>query len=116
MQSILTKLKNIIASFDWEQFHWLRPKALYLFMPLAIIVLLLILGNREHKKWKYIIQPALRPFMFTKGSIWAILLPLLLFIVGSSFVIGGLAGPTWKKKDVPSEKIQAVVLIALDLS
>ena len=54
--------------------------------------------------------------MFTKGSIWAIVLPLILFVIGSSFVIGGLAGPTWKKKQLPKEKIQAVVLIALDLS
>jgi Ca-activated chloride channel homolog len=62
------------------------------------------------------VQKKLRPFMFTKGSKTAIILPLLAFVFGSSFVIVGASGPTWKKKDIPGEKIQAVVLIALDLS
>ena len=31
-------------------------------------------------------------------------------------MIIGMAGPTWKKKEIPGQKIQAVVLIALDLS
>ncbi|HEY6977287.1 MAG TPA: VWA domain-containing protein [Chitinophagaceae bacterium] len=109
-------LKNIITTIDWKQFHFLRPNALYLFIPVGVIVLLLLAGNREQRKWKHIIQPALRPFMFSKASVWAILLPLLLFIIGSSFAIIGLAGPTWKKKNIPGEKIQAVALIALDLS
>ena len=110
------EIRNSISNFDWTQFHFLRPKALYLFIPLVMIIILLILGNKEKRKWKKIINPSLRPYMFTKGSIWAIVLPLILFVIGSSFVIGGLAGPTWKKKQLPKEKIQAVVLIALDLS
>src|SRR5262245_14502236 len=110
------ELKNIITAIDWKQFHFLRPNALYLFIPVGVIVLLLLAGNREQRKWKRIIEPALRPFMFSKASLWAIILPLLLFIIGSSFTILGLAGPTWKKKNIPGEKIQAVVLIALDMS
>ncbi len=109
-------LKNIITHIDWQQFHFLRPEILWLFLPLAIIVLLLVLSNKERSKWKMTVQKKLRPFMFTKGSKTAIILPLLAFVLGSSFVIVGAAGPTWKKKDIPGEKIQAVVLIALDLS
>ncbi|PWT96609.1 MAG: hypothetical protein C5B52_15345 [Bacteroidetes bacterium] len=113
---MLEAIRNSISNIDWSQFHFLRPNALYLFVPLAVIVVLLILGNKEKKKWKRLISPSLRPFMFSKGSIWAIALPLIFFVLGSSFVIAGLAGPTWKKKELPKEKIQAVVLIALDLS
>ena len=112
----LQQLKDIITHIDWQQFHFLRPKALYLFVPLAVIVLLLILGNKERRKWKTMIDASLRKYMFTKGSRWAIVLPLLAFIIATSCVILGVAGPTWKKKDIPGEKIQAVVLIALDLS
>jgi Ca-activated chloride channel homolog len=54
--------------------------------------------------------------MFNKGSRWAIIAPILFFIIGLSSMIIGLAGPTWKKKEIPGQKIQAVVLIALDLS
>ncbi|MFL9483692.1 vWA domain-containing protein [Chitinophagaceae bacterium LWZ2-11] len=110
------KLKDIITHVDWKQLHFLRPDAFYLFIPLGVIALLLIVGNKEKKKWKKLIAPALRPFMFTKSSGLSILLPILLFIIGMSCVIVGLAGPTWKKKDIPGQKIQAVVLIAIDLS
>ena len=112
----LQQLKDIITHIDWQQFHFLRPQALYLFVPLAVIVLLLILGNKERRKWKTMIDSTLRKYMFTKGSRWAIILPLLAFIIAMSCIILAIAGPTWKKKDVPGEKIQAVVLIALDLS
>jgi Ca-activated chloride channel family protein len=110
------KLKHTITSIQWDQFHFLRPAMLYLFIPLAIIVVILIIGNGDGKKWRAVIHPVLRPYMFTRGSSWAILLPLMLFIIGTGFSILALAGPTWKKKELPGEKIQAVVLIALDLS
>ncbi|MDF2191585.1 VWA domain-containing protein [Paraflavitalea sp. CAU 1676] len=111
-----SELEHIISSINWEQFHFLRPKALYLFIPLGIIAGLLLLGNRERKKWKLILPPALRPFMFTRGNALSLLLPLLLFLLGSTICIFALAGPAWEKKKIPGQKIEAVVLIALDLS
>jgi Ca-activated chloride channel family protein len=108
--------KNIVRSIDWKQFHFLRPQFFYLFIPLAIIILLLIIGNKERKKWKALIAKPLRQYMFNKGNRWAILLPLLLFITAITAMIIGLTGPTWSKKVLPGQKIQAVVLIALDLS
>ncbi len=110
------ELKIIISNFDWAQFHFLRPQALYLFYVLAFVTILLIIGNKERKQWKKSIAASLRPYMFTKSNRWAIVLPLLLFVTGASLGIIGLAGPTWKKKEIPGEKVQAVVLIALDLS
>jgi Ca-activated chloride channel family protein len=110
------ELKDIITHIDWKQFHFLRPKALYLFAPLLLIVLLLIIGNKERRKWKTPIAKPLRQYMFNKGSHWAIVIPLLLFIIGMSAMIIGLAGPAWKKKVIPGQTVQAVVLIAIDLS
>jgi Ca-activated chloride channel family protein len=110
------ELKNIITKIDWNEFHFIRPKALYLFVPLIVIVLLLIISNKERRRWKEIIAKHLRPYMFNKGSGWAIVLPILFFIIAVSSMIIGLAGPAWKKKEIPGQKIQAVVLIALDLS
>ncbi|MXV53246.1 VWA domain-containing protein [Pedobacter sp. HMF7647] len=110
------KLKDLLVHIDWQQFHFLRPKALYLFVPLTVIVLLLLIGNKGKFKWMSVVSKPLRKYMFRKGSPWSIILPLLLFIIGMSAMILGLAGPAWKKKEIPGEKIQAVVLIALDLS
>lgn len=111
-----TELKNMIRSINWEQFHFLRPRAFYLFVPVAIICLLFMAGNRDRRKWKEIIQPALRPFMFSESNPWSLLMPLLLFIIASAVAILALAGPAWQKKKIPGQKIEAVVLIALDLS
>ncbi|MDR2916774.1 MAG: VWA domain-containing protein [Tannerella sp.] len=105
-----------ITSIDWHVFHFLRPWALWLFIPLGVIVIILLLGNREQKKWKKIIAPALRPFMFSKGNQNAILLPLIFLVSGLSCMILSLAGPTWKKREIPEEKIPSVVMISLDLS
>ncbi len=110
------ELLHTLETFNWQAFHFLRPQVLWAFIPLAIVILLLLWGNREQKKWKHIIAPALRPYMFSKGSVTAIVLPLVLLVVSLSCMILALAGPTWKKRNIPGEKIPAVVMIALDLS
>lgn len=111
-----TALEHIIHSIDWTQFHFLRPKAFYCFIPVGLVALLFIIGNRDHKKWKQVIQPALQPFMFSRSNPLALLMPLLLFFVVSTIAILALAGPAWQKKKVPGQQIEAVVLIALDCS
>lgn len=101
---------------DWQQFHFLRPEVLYLFLPLLLIVIILVLANREPQKWKQLIAPVLRPYVFAKGNPRAMWLPLAFFVVGISLAITGMAGPTWNRTIIPGQKVQAVVLVALDLS
>ncbi len=105
-----------LPAIDWHAFHFLRPWALWLFIPLAVVLLVLVLGNIEQRQWKKIIAPALRPFMFTKGNAKAIVLPLVFLAAGLSSMILSLAGPTWKMRQIPGEKIPSVVMISLDLS
>jgi Ca-activated chloride channel homolog len=109
-------INNIHWRIDWQQFHFLRPALLYLFIPLLLIVLILLAGNREPQRWKRIIAPVLRPYLFTEGNRWSLLLPLVFFIVGISAAIVGAAGPAWHRTVVPGQKVQAVVLVAMDLS
>ncbi|WP_158559266.1 VWA domain-containing protein [Deminuibacter soli] len=106
----------MITGIDWQRFHFLRPKALWLFVPLAAVVLLLFAGDKERRKWRRIVAPALQPYLFTRNSKTAIILPVLALVLGIGSAIIGIAGPAWKMKDIPGEKINAVVLIALDLS
>ncbi|HEY9258917.1 VWA domain-containing protein [Chitinophaga sp.] len=113
---MLEAMENINWRIDWQQFHFLRPMALYLFIPLVLTVLILLAGNREPQRWKHMIAPVLRPYLFTEGNRWSLLLPLVFFILGSSAAIIGTAGPAWNKTIVPGQKVQAVVLIAMDLS
>ena len=112
----MKEIINHIASIDWHAFHFLRPGMFWLFIPLGLIILLQIAGNYEQGKWKKVIAPALRPFMFVKGNRKAIILPLSLLVTGVTCMILALAGPTWKKREIPGEKIPSVVMISLDLS
>ncbi|CAL1518687.1 VWA domain-containing protein [Chitinophaga sp. MM2321] len=109
-------MADLLKNIDWQQFHFLRPVALWLFVPLILLALLTLAGNKEHQQWKSIIASALRPYMFTGSNRWAFIIPLLAFLVGMSCAILGMAGPTWEKVKVPGQKIQAVVLIVMDLS
>ncbi len=109
-------LSNIFSGFNIHAFHFLRPWALWIFIPLVLVLLILIIGNRGKMKWKNIIAPHLRPYMFSKSSKRAIILPVIFLVLGFSCMILALAGPTWKKRNIPGEKIPAVVLITLDLS
>ncbi len=112
----MKEILQSISPIDWNAFHFLRPHALWLFVPLALVLIVLLAGNREQRKWQKVIAPALRPFMFSKGNPWAIILPLLLMLISMSCMILALAGPTWSKRSIPGEKIPSVVLISLDLS
>jgi Ca-activated chloride channel family protein len=113
---ILQDIKSIVSSFNWVEFHFLRPHAFYLFIPLAVIVILLVAGNKSSTKWKAIIAPHLRSYMFSKGSWWSIALPLASFALGLALIIVGIAGPTWSKEKIPGQRAHAVTLIVLDLS
>lgn len=101
---------------DWQLFYFLRPEWLWLFIPLFVIILLILLTNKEKNKWKKLIAPHLRPFVFTKANRSAIIIPLLLLTIASSLMIISIAGPAWKRKNIPGAKAEAVLYIALDMS
>ena len=101
---------------DWSLFHFLRPEWLWLFIPIAIIALLTFIKSSSEQKWQKRIAPHLRPFIINKGSRFAQLGPIILFIIITSLMVISTAGPTWKKVEVPGSKSEAILLIALDLS
>ena len=105
-----------IGQFQAESFHFLRPVFLWAFIPMAVVALLILFTHREDNKWKRIIAPALRPFMFTREKRAGFLFPLLLFLLIMSAGILAMAGPTWTREEVPGAKSEAVLVIALDVS
>jgi Ca-activated chloride channel family protein len=96
--------------------HFIRPQALWLLFPLLGITAGLLFTLRENKKWQTLIPCHLRPWLFSKGSPASVALPLLTFLLATSLAILALAGPAWKKMQLPGEKIKATVLVAIDIS
>lgn len=107
---------NDLFPIDWEAFHFLRPKFLWFFLPVVIVFALQLLGMRQKTGWKKVIAPHLRKYMISKGSNRRIvLINLLAFMVLVSGIFG-IAGPTWKKKEIPGRVLQTPMTILLELS
>lgn len=105
-----------IFPIDWAEFHFLRPLFLWLGVPLVVIFLLGFLQMRQDLSWQKVIAPHLRPFVIKKGSEKAQFGMQLILLLGLGFGIMGLAGPTWKKPEVPGQLLETPVVILLDLS
>lgn len=101
---------------DWDNFHFLRPQFLWLFLPLAIILILTFISSKEDVKWKKVIAPHLQPYVIKKGSEnlkkWMQIVLVFMLSIGTI----GVAGPTWKTSEVPDKKLETPLVIALDLS
>lgn len=97
-------------------FHLIRPIFLWALAPIFLVILLFLFSLKEEIKWKKNIPVHLRPFMIIKGNqtkeiIWKI----ILFITLISGVFG-LAGPTWKKIEIPGKTLETPLVLILDLS
>ncbi|MBN3581489.1 VWA domain-containing protein [Algoriphagus aestuarii] len=101
---------------DWNEFHFLRPVFLWGFAPLSLILLLSLLSIRQEITWKAMIAPHLRPYVIQKGNegmkIWMQVIGFFALSLG----ILGLAGPTWKKVEVPGQQLETPLVVLLDLS
>lgn len=107
---------NDLTQINWEDFHFLRPVFLWLFIPAIASLVIGLIGLREEVKWKNVIAPHLRPYIIKKGSEnlkRRMQVVLLLFV---SIAILGLAGPTWRTIEVPGKTLETPVVVILELS
>ncbi|MEK6479165.1 VWA domain-containing protein [Catalinimonas sp. 4WD22] len=101
---------------DWVAFHFLRPKFLWLMLPVAVVLFIGLLSIRQEIRWKAIIAPHLRPYVIQKGSEKIKLWMYLSGFVALSLGVLALAGPTWKKIELPGQELETPMVILLDLS
>ncbi|SFU02270.1 Ca-activated chloride channel family protein [Algoriphagus locisalis] len=101
---------------DWSEFHFLRPIFLWAFLPLLLTLLISLLSIRQEVTWKGMIAPHLRPFVIQKGNERMKVWMQLIGFVAMSLGILGISGPTWKKVEVPGQKLETPLVVLLDLS
>ena len=107
---------NELMHINWEDFHFLRPALLWLFIPAFAALALGLIGLHEEVKWKNVLAPHLRPYIIKKGSEKLkknMQLALLIFL---SIAILGLSGPTWKTIELPGKTLETPVIVLLELS
>ncbi|UCS92071.1 VWA domain-containing protein [Echinicola marina] len=105
-----------VLPIDVEVFHFLRPQWLWTIVPALVFFIWGILSIKSGVKWKKVIAPHLRAYVIQKGTErMKILMHSLLFL---GFCLGSLAmaGPTWKKVEVPGQELETPLVICLDLS
>ncbi|WP_075591339.1 VWA domain-containing protein [Labilibacter marinus] len=103
-------------NINTELFHFMRPQWLWMFVPMLLVLVFVWFGGKDKQMWKKSIASNLLPYMVNKGNRFAVVGPLLAFAFAISLMILAVAGPTWKKVEVPGAKSEAILMIALDLS
>lgn len=109
-------MEDNVLHINWDAFHFLRPELLWLFVPLIIASLIVMFGIKEEVKWAKTIAPHLRPYVIQKGSERFKKIMQVLLLISMGIGILGVAGPTWKKYELPDKKLESPLIIALDLS
>lgn len=100
----------------WNDFHFLRPQFLWGFAGVAVIFVLGILNIRENAGWKKHIAAHLRPYVISKGSYGVKVVMQVLQAMALSCVVLALAGPTWRKVQLPGRILETPMVVLLDLS
>jgi Ca-activated chloride channel family protein len=99
-----------------EQLHFLRPEALYAFVPLLLFVALYLTGKATSRSWQAVCDDKLLPHVLIAGGKKSGMLPMLLIVAAASISIIAMAGPVWKKLPQPVFREESSLVIALDLS
>ncbi len=101
-----------------ESFHFLRPAALGLFLPLAIGVLLLSRRRRGPGPWRDVCDPALWPYVLVDrpGQVTGRSWPAVLVAIVGALAVLAMAGPTWRELPQPVFRDEAALVVVLDVS
>jgi len=101
---------------DWHLFHFLRPAAFALLLPLAVLLWYLLRRRGFSRGWEAICDPALLPHVLIgeksaheRRALWPVALAGVLVTLA-------LAGPTWSRLPQPVFSSTQALVIALDLS
>ncbi|MDO6609862.1 VWA domain-containing protein [Shewanella sp. 1_MG-2023] len=102
-------------SLLWANFHFIRPWALCLLLPLALIVYIRWHRN-EAAQSQQVLPEHLRKALTVGEQGWRKLLPLKLLTVLMMMGIIVSAGPTWNRYESPFNEDKAALVVLVDLS
>ena len=97
-------------------FHFLRPAWLWLLLPLATLLWVLVRQHGEGNAWRRVVDAHLLPTLLVGPAGGVRRLPFLLLGSGWLLLVVALAGPTWNRLPQPVYQAQQFRVIALDLS
>ena len=97
-------------------FHFLRPEWLWLALPSALVVSLLLRRDDPVRPFRGMVAPHLLPHLLVGVRRGFSIQPVHLLAVFLAVAVVALAGPTWQREAPPFARDKAALVIALDLS
>ena len=97
-------------------FHFLRPEWLWLALPSALVVFLLLRRDDPVRPFRGLVAPHLLPHLLVGVRRGFSIQPVHLLAVFLAAATLALAGPTWQREAPPFAQDKAALVIALDLS
>ena len=97
-------------------FHFLRPEWFYALLPLLILLWLMWRKRLTSRSWQSVVDPRLLPYLLIGESVKQRPWMLLVLSLGGMLIILALAGPAWKKLEVPVFRQPSSLVVLLDLS
>jgi Ca-activated chloride channel family protein len=97
-------------------FHFLRPEWLWLALPSALVVFLLLRRDDPVRPFRSLVAPHLLPHLLVGVQRGFRLQAVHLLAVFLAVATLALAGPTWQREAPPFAQDEAALVIALDLS
>lgn len=96
--------------------HFLRPWGLFAFLPLLLITFAIVKKRLSNSSWQNICDKNLLPYLNISQKNKKYLLPIFLLFTSGCCMVIALAGPAWKKIEVPTYKQTQPRTILLDMS
>lgn len=107
--------ESSFISLLWTNFHFIRPLALLLLFPLALIIYYRWQGNNRAQS-QQTLPTHLRKALTVGEQGWRKLLPLKLLSLLMILAIILSAGPTWTREASPFNEDKAALVVVVDLS
>ncbi|HEY5907290.1 MAG TPA: VWA domain-containing protein, partial [Vicinamibacteria bacterium] len=98
------------------EFHFLRPSWLWLALPCALVVWLILRSEDPARPFRKLIASHLLPYLLVHPKGRFRIRPAHLVAVFLSVLVIALAGPSWQREVPPFTLDKAPLVIALDLS
>ncbi len=98
------------------ELHFLRPEWFYALLPLLLLLWLQWRRRLLSRSWQSVVSPQLLPHLLIGQSSRQRPWKILLLLLAGVLAIAAMAGPVWKKLEVPVFRQPSSLVVLLDLS